>query len=228
MNFETTNEFFFRLPASIAILGSSRSGKTEFLTRFLTRLDEVCSDYLPVSKFILCFDTHQNQYDTIIEHMQNQFPGIEIKTYNNYPEEELDDNLFLKNKPGTMTIIVFDDVSEQIKPSFEKLLRKTGHHSNVSVFYLSQDSSGEPDIVKKALRSVNYVIIMRSSQPGIFLNDINKKYCPGNRHFLINCWEMASRKKSPFYPYLILDTTSIENKIRDGVFAEEEGRIYRL
>lgn len=225
--FETIHDFYFTLPACIGILGSSSSGKGYFLRRFLTRLDEVTNSYLPVSKLVICFDTHQEIYDDIIEHLKKQFPGLEVLTFQNYPEEEIQNESFFKVKPGTMGILIFDDLSEQIKPSFEKIFRKLSHHQNWTVFYLSQDSSSEPNVVKKALRSVTYLILMRSSMPGIFLADLNRKFLPGCRHFLHDCFNQICKFKSPFYPYLILDTKSYNNKVRTGIFKEEIGRIFR-
>lgn len=225
--FEKVDDFCLTFPSAIAILGSSKAGKTSFLHRILTRLDEISNNYLPVSKLILCYNTYQTIYDEIIESMQKQFPGIEILTFSYYPEELFQDPSFFRVKAGTMGIVILDDIADQIKPSFENLLRKTVHHNNISVFFLSQDSSGDSNIVKKALRSVNYVVVMRSSQPGIFLNDISRKYLPFTKNFLHKCFELASRKKGIFYPYLIIDLNSIDNKIKNGIFREEQGIIYR-
>jgi len=224
---ETITDFYFDFPSSTAILGSSNAGKTKFLERLLTRLDEVTSNYLPVSRLIICYNTHQTEYDTISEHFQKQFPGIKIETYTNYPAEFSDPNFF-DAPPGTMTVLILDDISDLVTSSFENILRKIVHHKNLCLFFLSQDSSGDSPIIKKALRSINYLVIMKSSQPGIFLSDLNKKYLPGHKNFLLNCFEIATRKKSPFFPYLILCPNSENNKIRDGVFKEELSYIYRL
>lgn len=225
---EIVEDFYFNFPSSVAILGSSFCGKTQMLARILTRLDEVCSSYLPVSKLVLCFDTYQKIYDTIIEHLENQFPGIEVLTFSYYPEKEMEDPSFFNVPPGTMMVIIFDDLSHSIKPSFETIMRKSVHHNSICCFLLSQESSGDPAVVKRSLRSVQYLIIMRNSQPGIFLTDISKKYLPGNKQFLFNCFEMASKTNSPFYPYLIVQPNSFDNKVRCGIFREETGYIYRL
>jgi len=228
-NFENINDFYFNFPASVAILGSSRAGTTAFLTRILTRLDQVCNTYLPVSKLYICYQYPQKWYDTIILHLENQFKGLETKIFDYYPEAEMKDPEFFKVPLGTMGIIIFDDLTDLIKPSFENLLRKTCHHSDFCLFLISQDSSSDPKHVKNALRSVNYVVIMNSSQPGIFLHDLSRKYLPNSKNYLFQCFNyVLTSRTSPFFPYLILDLNSYNNKLKTGIFEEEIGTIFRL
>ena len=231
-NVEFIDDFYFHLPNSVAIIGSSKSGKTSLLARILEQLPNVTCECPPVSKMVICYGHFQPIYYKMIESIKRLYPNVQIQLFNCYPDEQFQSQEFWNIPHGTQMIIIVDDLSEEIKPSFEKLLRGKLHHANATLFYLSQDHSSEPKVVKNALRNVNYYLLTKSAHSGILLSDLNRKthlYCP---RFLHSAYQkVMESRKGDIYPYLLIDLTvdgDPKNCVRTGIFEGEDAFIFRV
>ena len=229
---EYIDNFYLQLPNSVAIIGSSKSGKTTLLSRILDRLPQVTCECPPVSKLVICYGHFQPVYNKIIASVKRHYPNVSVSTYNCYPEEQFQSEDFWKVPLGSQMILILDDLSEEIKPSFEKMLRGTLHHSNTTLFYLSQDHSSEPRVVKNALRSVGYYILTKSAHSGILLSDLNRKTHLYHPRFLFSAYKqvMDWKRKDGMYPYLLIDLTvdgDPKNSVRTGLFEEEDAFIFQ-
>ena len=229
---EYIDNFYLQLPNSVAIIGSSKSGKTTLLSRILDNLPFVTCECPPVSKMVICYGHYQPVYNKMIASVKKFYPNVEVEMHNGYPEEQFLSRDFWKIPNGSQMIIIMDDISDEIKPSFEKMLRGTLHHNSASLFYLSQDHSSEPKVVKNALRNVAYYFLTKSAHSGILLSDLNRKthlYCP---KFLFSAYSkvMERKKKDDIYPYLLIDLTvdgDTKNSVRTGIFDGEAAFIFR-
>ncbi len=120
---QTTNNFYFTLLNTVAVLGSSKSGKTTLISKLLENLPLV-SDVCPeVAKFVLCYAHPQNIYDKIIESIQDRYPDVEIQIFPYYPEKEITKPGFFDVDHDKQSILLIDDLSDQIGPSLEKIFR---------------------------------------------------------------------------------------------------------
>ncbi len=136
---EHTDNFYLNLPASIAVigkiddahissiidffLGSSRSGKTSLVARFLDQLDKVTSNCPPIAKLVICFDFRQGIYQDMIDSIKRQYPEVDVQVFSRYPEEQMSSDTFWNVPEGSQSMVIIDDLASQIKPSFDKMLR---------------------------------------------------------------------------------------------------------
>ena len=198
------------------------------LFKLLDQINNVTTVCPPVSKIIICFGHYQLIYEKMIQSIKRQFPNSTSQMFNHYPEAQLQSKEFWKVPSGTQMILIIDDLCQEIKPSFEKILRGTCHHARVTLFYLSQDHSSEPKVVKNALKSVGYYILTKSGH-GTLLQDLNRKIQLYKPRFLY--YAMQEAMKDSEYPYIILDlnvSCAPENIVRTGLFLDSENaRIFR-
>lgn len=227
---EKTDSFYLKLPNSIAVIGSSRSGKSTLISRFLDQLSDVCVNCPHIARFTICYSSYQPVYDEMIASIERDNENVEVLLFNYYPEEKFQTKEFWEVPEGSMSLIVMDDMGGEVKSSFEKMLRVTLHHENATLLYLSQDHSGENEWVKRGLRSVGYYFLTKSSHSGILLSDLNRKLFLYSPRLLARAYEEVMKVKSDIWPYLLLDLTvdcDDESRIRTGIFKGETGRIYR-
>ncbi len=120
---QTTNNFFFTLPTTVAVLGSSRSGKTTLVSNLLENLEHVTDLCPEVEKFVLCYAHKQKLYEKMIKSVQNLYPDVEIQMYNYYPETELNTEGFFDVDSDKQSIFLIDDLSHQIGVSLDAIFR---------------------------------------------------------------------------------------------------------
>ena len=223
---EICPDFYFKLPNSIAFLGSSKSGKTTMVARFLRYLDKITCECPPIAKLVIAYAHYQPIYEEMIESVRRLYPTVRVQMFDHYPEEQFQSQEFWKVPCGYQTLIILDDLNEEVGKSFEKMLRGTLHHNNASLFYISQCHSSESEVVRKGLRNINYYIILKSSHSGILLSDLNRKIFLYKPKFLISVYDSLLSKCC--YPYLIIDlTTSPDQSVKTGVFPNEESYIFK-
>ena len=202
---EYIDNFYLQLPNSVAIIGSSKSGKTTLLSRILDNLPFVTCECPPVSKMVICYGHYQPVYNKMIASVKKFYPNVEVEMHNGYPEEQFLSRDFWKIPNDSQMIIIMDDIS---------------------------DHSSEPKVVKNALRNVAYYFLTKSAHSGILLSDLNRKthlYCP---KFLFSAYSkvMERKKKDDIYPYLLIDLTvdgDTKNSVRTGIFDGEAAFIFR-
>ena len=56
---KTLTSFYFGLPACLVLVGSSGSGKTTFVHKFVKHFKEIAPGSLPVSRFVIVYNYYQ-------------------------------------------------------------------------------------------------------------------------------------------------------------------------
>ena len=213
----------------MAILGKTNTGKTTLLAKILDRLPEITTECCPISKLLIAYSHYQPIYEEMARSIQRDNPQCNVQIYNGYPEEFFNDTEFWVAPPGTQIMIVLDDINE-VKPSFEKILRGQLHHSNASLFWVSQDSSSESKIVKNSLRQIGYYILTKSSHSGILLSHLARLCFMYNPRVLHDAYHLAMTHQKNNFPYLIIDLSvscNPKNSLKTSLFCEEDSYIFR-
>ncbi len=90
--------------------------------RLLKHLDHITNSCPPVSKFVLCYVHHQPIYQETLDSIKQKYPTVETHVFSHYPNDQLDSDDFWSVPDGTQSILILDDVSDQVTASFEKIL----------------------------------------------------------------------------------------------------------
>ncbi len=93
------------------------------VNRLLKNLDHVTNSCPPVSKFVLCYAHHQPIYQEMLDSIKQKYPNVETHVFSHYPNDEMDSDDFWPVAEGTQSILILDDVLDQVTASFEKMLR---------------------------------------------------------------------------------------------------------
>jgi len=200
-------------PFSCLIGGSSGSGKTYFLTKFLQNLEFMVD--VKIHEIIWCYGISQK--------FHSELPNIlktPIKFYEGLPE--LDEIVSLTSPPK---ILILDDLQDQ-SSKFVELWSRANHHRNISAFSLCQNifyqGRGHRDI---SLNS-HYIVLFKnpreSSQIRVFARQVD--------HQKVKFIEEAYRDSTQVsHGYLLFDfkqSTPEEYRIRTKIFPGEENIIY--
>ncbi len=59
----------------------------------------------------------------MLDSIKQKYPNVETHVFSRYPEDEMDSDDFWSVAEGTQSILILDDVSDQVTASFEKMLR---------------------------------------------------------------------------------------------------------
>ncbi len=75
-----------------------------------------------MSKFVLFYMHHQLIYQEMLDSIKQKYPNVETHVFSHYLNDEMDSDDFWSVVDGTQTILILDDVSDQVTASFEKML----------------------------------------------------------------------------------------------------------
>ncbi len=64
---------------------------------------------------------HQPIYQEMLDSIKQKYPNVETHVFSHYPDNELDSDDFWSVLDGTQSILILDDVSDQVTASFEKM-----------------------------------------------------------------------------------------------------------
>ncbi len=95
------------------------------VNQLLKNLEHVTNSCPPVSKFVLCFAHQQQIYEDMTDSIKQKYPNVEIHIFSEYPEDEMKSKEFWTVPDCMQSILIIDDLSDQVKPSFDKMLRGT-------------------------------------------------------------------------------------------------------
>jgi hypothetical protein len=225
------HSFYMKFPARCVFVGSSSSGKSTLALRLVQQLDYVSGEECPeIARFILCYQYYQPMYEQLIEAVRRRNPDAEILSFEGYPEERFGRADFWQLSGGgggdRMTFLFLDDVENGVGRSFLDLFQGRSHHARVNVFFLHQDHTTSPPLVKRALRNTDYFFITRSSFNGILLRNLNTRIFPYNPRFLQGIYDwILQNVDHAGYPYMLIclpPSTEPAYTVRTGILKDQQ------
>ena len=145
----TIDGVIFRHPFTCILAGPTGAGKTVLLQQILENQNEII-DKVP-DKIVYCYKSWQTAYDQI--HLLND----KIEFIEGFYNIEL----FDKSKNN---MIIIDDLMNECENSSEikQLFAIDSHHSNISVFLISQNIFPKGKCARDISLNSNYLIIFNS------------------------------------------------------------------
>ena len=122
------DDWKIKSPCRMLLVGSSGSGKTEFVLKALRNDKYVFSS--PADRIIICY--------TVLQKKITQFAEEDSRVT---LHEGFDENLYIDNDPSSHLYLVVDDcMSLNIYKELSDLFSKYSRHKNISVFYITQNA----------------------------------------------------------------------------------------
>jgi hypothetical protein len=205
--------FKFEHPFTAMVIGPSMSGKTQFIKKVLYYKDFIIS--VKPSVIIYCYKEWQPSYDL----MNNNDSSI-IFNKGIYDMSKL--------KATNNNLVILDDLMNEVVENEDMSLLFTvgAHHSNISVFFLTQNIFFPGKFAKTMKVNSRYKIIFRNPQDRLQMQIFARQIYASDWKFLIDAFEDATKKK--FNPLILNFTQECEerNRVQSGIFLDEKRIIY--
>lgn len=203
----------FNHPFNCIISGPTMGGKT-FLLKEILKFKDVLIKPSP-SQIYYCYKSWQPTYDTI----KKDSSSI------HFVEGLLDTDLLDASK---INLIIFDDLMNECinSSSIMNLFTVGSHHTNTSVFFITQNIFSKGKFARDISLNSSYMIIFRNPRDQQQVQILARQIYPNASKFLIESFEDAT--KVP-YGYLLIDlkqSTEPRNRIQSGILPNQQRIIY--
>lgn len=199
----------FKSPFTLILSGSTGSGKTEWLMRFLKNVSDMIEPQ--PRKILYCYGEINNN---ILNLMSS---GIE--TYNGVPEAEM---IKEQEKP---LLLILDDLMLNVGNDFLDLLFTRGSHNwNTSVIFVTQSLYGRN--IRTARANAHYLILMRNPSGQLHIRTIGTQLFPRKLDYFMEAYNDAT--KEPF-SYLMINmhpNASESERLTSNIFPDEIPTVY--
>ena len=207
----------FQQPFTCLMAGSSGSGKTTFVKRFLKHASSLCT---PFNKIIWCFSGNgrPNDIQEGIQYMNGLPQDFECL----FKDDDDDDEV---NSPK---LIILDDLMTDACSSSEILdiFTKHSHHYNISVFLLVQNIFHKGHFSRDISLNSKYIVLFKNPRDRSQIYHLARQICPTCPKEVVDIYNEATVK--PF-SYLLFDncqTTNDQIRLRTCIFPDEMTIVY--
>nr|CAD2190020.1 unnamed protein product [Meloidogyne enterolobii] len=198
-----------KLPFGMIVSGPSSSGKSTFLLKFISEVEELIE---PKPKSILyCFGEMSSIVPILQKSGVNVFVGA--------PPEDL-----IKTLPKPL-LLILDDLLLSIDEKYlSELFTKKSHHQNFSVIFVTQNLFDRK--IKVARQNAQYIVLMRSPNSALAVRNIGVQLFPGRLDYFLDAYNQSTNQP---YGYLLIDMHASSDptlRLRTGIFKEDEKIIF--
>lgn len=160
-------------PFTSLLVGPSSSGKTTLLTKILNNKNQLFST--PPQKTRLYFSIFQPVYKTL------SAQGLLTDCVEGVPQE---DDLVSFQKSCSSSLVIFDDLAEELTPTISNLFIAGSHHLNTSVILLSQNLFQKNPIWRVCSLNTTYMVLLKNPRDPSQLSVLSRQTFPGHKNFL--------------------------------------------
>ncbi len=207
----------FKKNTSFSIFGCTGSGKTFFVYRFLSNIDNIFENGEAPQKIVFCYSVFQKLYERI----KQEIPRVEF--FQGLPTSE-DLEVF----ESAHTLLILDDLGEQLINDLNTCLLFTQgcHHRGFSVMRISQNIFEQGKFARSIAINSSYIVLLKSPRDVKQIKVLGSQIFDSEAKRLIEAYEDST---STEFGYLILDLLPFTDKnlrMRTNVFPGEDMIIY--
>lgn len=202
----------FRHPFTMVLSGSTGSGKTQWLKRFLEHRSALVA---PPPEYILyCY----GELNPTILTLQCQ---SRVETYYGVPDEAYIKNIRELHGP---LLLILDDLMVNLKADYLNTVFTRGSHNwDVSVVLVTQHAFGKE--IKTARNNAHYLVLMRNPAGALQVRTIATQLFPAASRYFVEAYKDATR--DPF-SYLVVDMhpqTPDTQRLKTHIYPDDEACI---
>ncbi len=209
----------FRPHSSILLSGSTGSGKTYWVFKFLTNLKKMFVTQTP-KKILYCYGIYQKFYDT----MSRKLPNMTL--HRGLPDEKT-----LQRFAGENNVIVLDDLMSEVSKDEQtaKLFTQGTHHMELSVIYIVQNIFYGEKFTRTISLNCQYIVLFRNIRDPSQINTLARQMYPRKSAVLVDAYEEATSSRS--FGYLLIDihpqTADSRCRLQTNIFPDEQRTFYQ-
>ena len=211
----------FQENSSIIVTGSSKSGKTYWINKFLKNIDQMFEGRPPEE--VLYFYLHdQPLYTEMKENLKDRITFREgIPTLNDINEFAKDDN---------HRLIILDDIMHLIVNSNDIALLFTQlvHHKKMSCMIVYQNLFNSGKFARTISLNAGYLVLFKNVRDKAQVAYLGRQLYPGKSKIFVEAYSDAV--KLP-HSYLLIDSTATTNdlyRLRSNIFPDEQMVVYQF
>ena len=211
----------FKPCSSIMVCGSTGSGKTMWIKKYIENMDYLYDGKQP-KEILYCYGVYQSIYDEMKE-----IPNINIMFREGLPST---DEIMDFAEDGVHKLIILDDISHQVVESrdIELLFTQYCHHKCLSCIFVQQNLFQQGKYSKTIAMNCWYLILFENVRDKMQISYLARQVFPGKNKSFMNVYKDATSK--PF-SYLLMDfSPNIKDKyrLRSGIFPDEKHYAYDI
>ena len=210
----------FQENSSIVVTGSSKSGKTYWINKFLKNIDDMFSGEPPAE--VLYFYLHdQPLYSEMKKNLQDRITFKEgVPTTQDIMEFAQDDQ---------HRLIVLDDIMHLVVNNKDIALLATNlvHHKNMSCLIVYQNLFSSGKEARTISLNTAYLVIFKNVRDKAQIAHLGRQIYPKNKLFM-EAYTDAVRAP---HSYLLIDMTAITHdsyRLRSHIFPGEQLVVYEI
>ena len=201
-------EYTFHAPTTMAISGTTGSGKTSLLFRMLKNMDKLFS--IPVKNII---------WQPTFQEMEEQ---MNINFHHGIPSEEEVENFI----DGSHKILILDDLMSQTVESsqVQHWFTVGSHHNNLTIIYINQNMFCQGKCAWTMNLNTHYMILLRNPRDISQISVLGKQIGMGKG--LVEAYQNCVSKP---YGYLLIDLSPHSDnsyRLKTNIFPNEDTVIY--
>ena len=220
-------------PFTMVLSGSTGTGKTEWLMRFLAASSDLIEP--PVKNILYCYgETNENtimlaQHKTLASLHYNQAHASTsgsttgIITHNGVPSEALIKSESAKSN-GRL-LLILDDLLVNLRSAFlDPLFTRGSHNWGCSIILVTQHLFSKE--IKTARCNAHYLCLMRNPAGELQIRNIALQCFPMQHHYFMDAYRDATQKN---FSYLLVDMhprTDDRLRLRTNLFPGENCVVY--
>jgi hypothetical protein len=214
----------FKHPFTLVLSGSTGSGKTEWMMRFLREMHKIVDR--PPTHVLYCYG-ELNANILQLQRMGHKTPAGEAngyETYSGVPPLEMIQRR--ARETGGRLLVVLDDLITSLKAAdfLDPLFTKGSHNWGVSVICVTQNLFAKE--LRTARVNSHYLCLMRNPSGQLQIRTLAAQLYPGRVAFFLEVYRNATGEQ---FSYLLVDmhpTTDDEQRLKTHIYPGELCVVY--
>jgi len=211
----------FRHPVSICLSGTTGSGKTTWIYKFLQNLKDMFESGIYPKEVVYCYGVYQPIFDK----MKNEFDFISF--HKGLPSRQLLYNL----TPPSM--IILDDLSHKVcgDTEMELLFSQDSHHKGISVCFMKNNLFQQGKNARTISLNTNIYVLMKNPAGISQIQILGSRFLPKNKsHLLLDAYNYSIELNNN-RGYLVVDLSplpTIDCILKTNIFPGDDMILFKL
>ena len=196
-------------PFTSIIAGPTGSGKTYFVERFITNINQMMTP--SPQEIIWCYGEWQLCYEKLRER------GV----------------IFHEGLPnisewigGKRRLVIFDDLMIEADERILSLFVKGSHHRDISVLYLVQNLFGKNKIQRTLSLNSHYIVVFKNPRDKAQILCLGRQMYPNQNRYVSEAFKNATESAHGYLLFDLKQSTPDELRLRTNIFPGEEHTVY--
>jgi hypothetical protein len=201
-------------PFNALLCGASQSGKSTFVKRFLTHLNEMIDT--KISEVVFCYGVSQKSH----QELQN-LVSVPVRLIEGLPN--LDEISSLNSPPK---LVILDDLINQLDATTVDLFLKGSHHRSLCIMLISQNIFSSNKGFRDISINSHYIVVFASPREKSQILAFTRQVEPTKTKFLVEAYADCTKEPFSYMMFDLKQTTDNQLRYCTQIFPDEQTYYY--